>query len=92
MFFNKSLIKYEKILSYLMQYSKNEGNDQKPRCSSCIAIEPQSSHSSYMVPTLDNVKILLSLQLFSHSAILEFYYSANWGISKPIFFFFFEDR
>ena len=34
-------------------------------------------HSSYMVMTLHNSKILLSLLLLSHSTILNFYHSAN---------------
>ena len=38
-FFNKSLIKWGKIVSCLMQYSKKCGNDQKLRCSSSIATE-----------------------------------------------------
>ena len=49
MLFNKSLIKCEKIGFCLMQYSKKYKNDQKPRCSSCIAIEP---HNFKILPFL----------------------------------------
>ena len=41
-FFDKILIKYEKIVACLMQYSKSIWNDQKPRCSSCIVTEPHN--------------------------------------------------
>ena len=50
--FSKSFDKCGKILPCLMQYSKNMENDQKPRCSSCIVIEPHNfkiCHPQYMV-------------------------------------------
>ena len=84
-FFNKSLIKCEKFISCLMQQSKDMENEQKPRCSSCIAIEPTISkfwHSS----TLHSLKILLSLLFLSHPTFSDFYQPAIgilW-VSNPI--------
>ena len=74
-FFNKSLIKCEKFISCLMQQSKDTENEQKPRCSSCIAIEPTISkfcYSSYLLITLHNLETFLSLLLLSHSTIETF--------------------
>ena len=42
-----------------MEYSKNMGNDQKPRCSSCIAIETH------------NLKILAFLLYYYHTPQLK---------------------
>ena len=63
MFFNESLIRCEKIVSYLMQYSKIMGNYQKPTCSSSIAIERHNCKISafllngYHTPQLKNIAI-----------------------------------
>ena len=46
----------------------------------------KSWHSFYMVITLHNLKILLSLLLLSHPTISDFYQPANlnfWGVSNP---------
>ena len=83
--FNKSLIKCGKIVSCLMQYSKKFGNDQKPRCSSCIVTETtirKLCHLSYMVITLHNLMILLCLLLHSHPKILNFYQHATWNTKR----------
>ena len=58
-FFNKSLIKCGKIVSC----RKNMGNDQKPRCSSCMALEPHNFKIlvfllyGYHTPQLKNIAI-----------------------------------
>ena len=58
-FFNKSLIKYEKVFSVW----KNMGSDQKPRCSFCMAIEPHKFKIlafllyGYHSPQLKNIAI-----------------------------------
>ena len=47
-------------------------------------------HSSYMVITLQNLKILRSLLLLSHTTISKFYQLARWifwGVSNPSWFF-----
>ena len=47
-------------------------------------------HSSYMVITLQNLKILQSLLLLSHPTISKFYQLARWifwGVSNPSWFF-----
>ena len=83
--FNKSLIKCGKIVSCLMQYSKKFGNDQKPRCSSCIVTETtirKFCHLSYMVITLHNLMILLCRLLHSHPKILNFYQHATWNTKR----------
>ena len=49
--FNKSSMKCGKIVSYLMQYLKNMGNDQKPKCSSCIVIEHHNFKIFIISPT-----------------------------------------
>ena len=60
--FNKCLINCGKIVPCLMQYSKNMGNDQKPRCSSSIVTAtPQFENFAIPLITLQNLKILLSL-------------------------------
>ena len=63
-FFNKSLIECGKIVSCLMRYLKNMGNDPKPRCSSsCIATEPHNFKIlafllyGYHTPQLKNIAI-----------------------------------
>ena len=52
-----------------MQYlKKNKGNDQKPRFSMCIVIEPHNFKFcvlSYMVITLHNLNIAISAIAFS---------------------------
>ena len=59
MFFNKSLIKFGKIAFCL----KNMGNDQKPKCSLLMAIEPNNSKIlafllyGYNTPQLKNIAI-----------------------------------
>ena len=72
------------------------GNDQKLRCSSCIVIEPHKfkiCHSFYMVITLHNLKIQLSLLLLSHPTTSKFYQPTNWNffwVSSPTCFVFLE--
>ena len=59
------------------------GNDQKPTCSSCIVIEPLTiskfCHSSYMVITLHNLKILLPMLWVSHPTVPKSYQPSTWN-------------
>ena len=66
--FNNCLINCRKIVPCLMQYSKNMENDQKPRCSySIVTAVPQFENFAILIITHQNLKIILSLLLLSHS-------------------------
>ena len=70
------------------------GNDQKPMCSSYIAIEPNNFKISpfllYGYHHTLQLKDIATPILLSHSTISNFYQSANWdfwGLGIPPFFF-----
>ena len=82
-FFFKTLVKCEKIVSCLMQYSKkiwemirNLGAHPAQLLNPIIS---KFCYSFYMVITLHSLKKLLSLLLLSHFKIYIFYQSANWN-------------
>ena len=93
--FDKNLIKCGKIVSGLMQYSKKICEMTRNLGVCLVQFQnPTPSklcHSSYMVITLHNLKIFLSLLLLSHPTISKCYQRANWnfwGLVIPFTFSF----
>ena len=73
-----------------MQYSKNIENEQKPRCSSCIATEPHNFKilpfllHGYHTPKLKNIAILAIAFSLLNLKLLPIRYLNLFGVSNLI--------
>ena len=87
MLFTESLIKCGKIISCLIQYSKNMRNDQKPRGLSCIDVYTHNFKIlalllyGYHTPQLENIAIPV---IAVSPKISNFYQPTNWNFLKLV--------
>ena len=92
--FNKPLINCEKIASCLMQYSKNMGNDQKPRCLCSIKLKTTISKFSlillhgYHSPKLKNIAIFAIAFLLHNFKTLPTCHMVFFWVSNQTYIFF----